>query len=490
MKSVGVRIAFWYALASLVTLGAFFSIGRFLVEQHIVHSLDVGIAAESEQVKRRLGPDYRELTPAQIRGRLQPFASLRFAIEVYDPAGRAVYHSRNLGEAAIPEVPMEASLLAGWLNRVFRSARSGETAGPLANRSYNARIGELGEMRVGEFDLGTLTLRVAVGKEQVRGLIAAYQEVFYILLALMVVVSSAIGYGLSRMLLRPLRLIQATAAHIGSDNLSERIPISSVDDELSNLARLLNQMFERLESSFNQVHRFAAEASHELKTPLSLMRLQTEKMLLEGGLSQSQEESLQIVMEEINRLNRFIEELLFLCRAEADAVTLDKRPQDPGVFLDGFFQDAQVLADSRGVKLAASRHGAGLVAFDPRWLRQVVLNLLSNALNYTPAGRTVVIRSEFTADAWRVAVQDEGPGVPPDQRERIFDRFVRLEHPGQHDKGTGLGLAICRSIVTLHHGRIWAEEGAAGTGLRVVMELPRASGAPGVEGAPVAPARD
>ncbi len=474
MKSVGFRIAFWYALASLVTLGCFFSIGRYLVEQHIVHSLDLGIAAEQEQVRRRLGTDLEALTPAQVRERLLPFASVRFGIELYDPAGHVVYHSRNLGNVPIPGVPMEGSLVAGWLNRVFRSVRSSQGATNLPERSYNAIVGELGEMRIGEYTLGQLTLRVAVGKEQVRGLVAAYQEVFYILLALMVVVSSVIGYVLSRILLRPLRLIQATAAHIGSDNLSERIPISSVDDELSNLARLLNQMFERLESSFNQVHRFAAEASHELKTPLSLMRLQTEKMLLEGALSPAQEESLQIVVEEINRLNRFIEELLFLCRAEADAVTLEKKPQDPRAFLDGFLQDAQVLADSRGVKLAAERSGSGLVAFDPRWLRQVVLNLLSNALNYTPAGKGVAIASEFTPAAWRLSVQDEGPGVPPEQRERIFERFVRLDHSSQHDKGSGLGLAICRSIVNLHQGRIWAESGAGGRGLKVIMELPRA----------------
>ena len=473
MKSVGVRIAFWYALASLLTLGAFFSAGRHLVEQHMVHSLDIGIAAEFEQLKRRLGPDADSLAPPQVLERQRLFASVRFSVEIYSPDGAVIYRSRNLGGLNIPGVPMEGSMLSGGIDVVFRSIRIGQ-ASPVesARRSYNALVGDMGEMRIGEFALGQRTVRVAVGKDQVRSLVAAYEEVFYILLGLMVVVSALIGYVLSRILLRPLRLIQETATHIGSDNLSERIPVSSVDDEISNLARLLNQMFDRLESSFNQVRRFAAEASHELKTPLSLMRLQTEKLLMEGGLSPAQEDSLQVVVEEINRLNHFIEGLLFLCRAEASAVTLERKRQDPASFLEDFIEDARVLADSRGVRLAEERLGGGQVKFDPRWLRQVLLNLFANALNYTPAGGCVTVVSTFTADAWRVAVQDEGPGVPPDQRERIFERFVRLDHPGQHDKGSGLGLAICRSIVTLHQGRIWAEAGADGRGLRVVFEIP------------------
>ncbi|MDB6113494.1 MAG: Two-component system, OmpR family, heavy metal sensor histidine kinase CusS, partial [Lacunisphaera sp.] len=248
-----------------------------------------------------------------------------------------------------------------------------------------------------------------------------------------------------------------------------------VEDEISDLARLLNQMFDRLESSFNQVRRFTAEASHELKTPLSLMRLQSEKMLMDGGLTPAQEESLHMVLEEINRLSKIVEELLFLSRAEADAITLDGKPQDPRAFMESFAQDARVLADSRGVRLADVHAGEGQVEFDARWLRQVMLNLLSNALNYTPAGKCVTLTSQVSDTGWRVAVEDEGPGVPADQRERIFERFVRLAHPTQHEMGSGLGLAICRSIITLHQGKIWAEDSARGSGLRVIFEIPLAA---------------
>ena len=476
MKSVGVRIAFWYALASLLTLGIFFRIGRHQVEQHIIHSLDTGIAAEFEQVKRRLGPDFVRLAPEQLQNLITPFASVRYGLEILQPDGHAVYRSRNLGERVIPDQPMEGDLLAIWMKRLF-SYQITPPASPAvpALREYNARMGDLGEMRIGEFGLSPYTVRIAADKEQVRSLVAAYREVFYVLLTLMVIVSSGIGYALSHMLLRPVRLIQETANHISSDNLSERIPVSPVEDEISNLARLLNQMFDRLESSFNQVRRFTAEASHELKTPLSLMRLQTEKMLMEGGLNPAQEESLHAVIEEITRLNQIIEELLFLSRAEANAITLNGARQDPRAFMESFAQDARVLADSRGVRLADVHGGQGLVELDSRWLRQVLLNLLSNALNYTPPGKCVTLTSQVGPDGWRVAVEDEGPGVPADERERIFERFVRLTHTEQHEKGSGLGLAICRSIIMLHQGKIWAEEAATGPGQRMVFEIPLAA---------------
>jgi signal transduction histidine kinase len=301
-----------------------------------------------------------------------------------------------------------------------------------------------------------------------------YLSVFVGLVAAMIIISASTGYFLSRLALAPVRLIQQTANRISSDNLSERIAVSEVRDEISNLALLLNQMFDRIESSFNQVRRFTAEASHELKTPLSLIRLQAEKLLVEGGLSAAQEESVQMQLEEAARLNQIIEELLFLSRAEARAITLALRKEDPVQFLQVFEQDARVLAEHRGVRFAEKVSCNGLVEFDPNRIRQVLLNLLTNALEVSPKGSEVRLFSETSAGMWRVAVEDEGPGVPPEQREVIFERFVMLARPGAQNSpgGSGLGLAISRSIIGLHKGTIRAIPATAGTGLRVVFEIP------------------
>lgn len=479
MRSLGVRLAFWYALASMLTLGCFFWVGRHLLEQHMLHSLDTGLRAEFEQVKRRLGPDAGSLDAAEVQARLATNASVRFSIEIHEADGGLLYRSRNLNNQPIPDRPRPGHMLARVLNRLMEALHIG-APGPAsgARRTYEALIRDRGGMHIGEFLLAGRTVFVAVSNEQVRTLVVAYEEVFYGLLVLMLIASSVIGYFLSHILLRPLRQIQSTATHIGSDNLSERIPVSAVKDEMSNLARLLNQMFDRLEAAFNQTRRFTAEASHELKTPLSLIRLQAEKLLIDGGLKPSQEEALQVQLEEIARLNQIIEELLFLSRAEARAITLQLEPHDLRTFLETFASDARVLAESRGARFVLNLSPGGPTVFDGRWIRQVLLNLLTNALNHSPRGGTVTLTSDQAAGGWRVAIEDEGPGVPADQRERIFERFVRLS-PGAENGGSGLGLAISRSIVTMHRGWIRAEPAANGRGLRVVFEIPVKAVPPG-----------
>jgi two-component system heavy metal sensor histidine kinase CusS len=300
-----------------------------------------------------------------------------------------------------------------------------------------------------------------------------YVEVSAALIAVMLAVSAALGLGLSRLALRPLRLIQATANRIRSDHMSERIAVADVCDEISNLARLLNQMFDRLESSFNQTRRFTADASHELKTPLSLMRLQTEQLMSEGGVTPSQEETFRGLLDEMDRLDKIVEDLLFLSRAEAGVLALDLQPQEPARFLQTFEQDARVLAEHLGLECVFTHEGHGPVAFDGKWIRQVLLNLVKNSFGFSSPGSRITVSSTVVREMWRVSVEDDGPGVPEDQLEHIFERFVRIGVPAHaNDQGCGLGLAIGRSIVELHGGRIFAAAGAAGRGLRVTFEIP------------------
>ena len=449
MKSIGARLALWYALASTLTFACLFLAGRYLLERHAIYALDLMNAAEFEQVKGRLGPDAATLTPDDLRLRLRSAMandSVLFYVEICDHGGAAIFRSSNLRDRPIPRVAGQPE--------------------------FNAPIEGLGELRAGAFPLGSLTVVIATSKRHIRQLVMiGYEKNFYALTAVMFIVSILIGYGVSRIALRPLRLIQETATRIGSHNLSARVPVGSVRDELSDLARLLNQMFDRLEEAFEQTRRFTAEASHELKTPLSLVRLQAEKLAIEGGLKPAQEEAVHMQLEEIARLNQIIEELLFLSRAEVSAIPLQTQPQDPRKFLETFATDARVLAESRGMRFDEHITGTGQVAIDAKWIRQVLLNLLANALNVSPRGGHVTLASEFRDGVWRVAIEDEGPGVPAEQRERIFERFVRLGNSTDHG-GSGLGLAISRSIVGLHRGTIRAEERPGARGLRVVFELP------------------
>jgi len=451
MRSIGARLALWYAGVSTATLVLLFVAGYYLLQQHLVRGLDALNRAEFEQIKSSLGPDYAQLTPAEVDKRMRgvaEVAAVLFYVEIHAKDKSLLFASPNLGARRLLDVP--------------------------GQHQFDAQLEGFGSLRIGEFFLGPMDILVATSSDQVRQVMNGYAEISLILVSLMLVLSLVTGLVLSRAALSPVRAIQETAHHIRSDNLSKRIPVSDVQDEISNLARLLNEMFDRLELSFNQIRRFTAEASHELKTPLSLVRLQAEKLLVEGGLTAAQEEAVQVQLEEIARLNKIIEELLFLSRAEARAVRLDFRREDPRTFLHSFAQDARALAEHRGVNFSLQLEGAGLVEFDPSWLRQVLFNLVQNALNVSPAGSTITLISDFTVESWRVALEDQGPGVAAEQRERIFDRFVRLETDEKPaaPKGSGLGLAISRSIVGLHGGTIRAEPREAGPGLRIVFELP------------------
>ena len=448
MRSISTRLAAWYALAATVTLACLFIIGYQLLETYLIHGLDLLNKAEFEQVSARLGSNYQALTPEVINRDIRQtteYASVLFYIDVHNRR-QTVFYSANLRGQPLPDVPHK--------------------------HLYDGSIPGIGPLRIAEFILPPFDVTIATSSAQILKVMDGYVEVCTGLLFAMLAVSSIIGIALSRLALRPVRLIRETASRIGSDNLSERIPVSGVRDEISELARLLNQMFDRLESSFKQVRRFAAEASHELKTPLSLIRLQAEKLLVSGDLAPAEEDAVQMQLEELARLNRIIEEMLFLSRAEARAITLQLRPQDPSRFLHAFGQDARVLAEHDGRGFVLTTAGEGLVAFEAQRIRQVLLNLLANALCASPRGGVITLRSTFGANVWRVSLEDQGSGVPANERERIFERFVRLGTLPSDERGSGLGLAICRSIIELHRGRIWAEPATAGPGLKILFEIP------------------
>ncbi|MBU6247896.1 MAG: HAMP domain-containing protein [Xanthomonadaceae bacterium] len=449
MKSIGARITFWFVLSVTLTLACLFAAGYQLLQSYVIRDLDLLNATEFRQIKARLGPDYATLTPEIINERIRQtteYASVLFYISIDSRDRGNLFRSKNLLGNPLPDVK--------------------------GKRVFDGNLPGIGDLRIAEFLLPPYDISIGTPTGQMRRAMVAYTEVSLALLLGMILASMGIGLGLSRLMLRPVRLIGETANRIRSDNLTERISVTGIDDEISDLARLLNQMFDRLESSFNQVRQFSAEVSHELKTPLSLVRLHAERLLADDNLSQSQEEAVLVQLEELARINLMVDELLFLSRAEAQGIRMDLVVQDPHRFLQNFEQDVLALTEHHGRRLHCILRGQGLVAFEERWLRQVVLNILTNALRASPPGGLITLRAEFVPRYWRVSIEDEGPGLDREQCERVFERFVRFHQGGSEDRGSGLGLAICRSIIQLHNGHVHAEPGPLGRGLRVVFELP------------------
>jgi signal transduction histidine kinase len=439
-----------YALLTTLTVAVVLVAGRFIVEHQVLHGIDLLNDAEFvELVDRFPSPLRTELDERTLEILREHTAidSSMYLFQVIRPDGSVLFRSTNLGPGVLPP--------------------------PEADRThYVTSTVPTGPVRLGNYPYGAVTIQVASPLEQTNEMLAQQTWALLGLGVLVALFSIGLGYAFSRLVLQPVRAIEQTAARISAENLSERIPVPAGRDELAELASLLNRMFERLEGAFTQVRRFTAEASHELKTPLALARLHAEK-LSRSPLAEDQAQQLQSLVTELQRLQKIIDDLLILSRTDAGEMPLNRQPQNTAAFISGFAEDAQALAEDRGLSFTLTANDPVAAQFDSAWLRRVLLNLLSNALKVSPAGGKLALRSSRVNGDWRLSLEDEGPGVPDSELKRIFERFVQLAgRPSGTSEGAGLGLAIARSIIVLHGGRIWAENRSDRSGLRVTFELP------------------
>jgi signal transduction histidine kinase len=223
----------------------------------------------------------------------------------------------------------------------------------------------------------------------------------------------------------------------------------------------------RLRSDFN------ASVSHELRTPLAQVRMFAETLLL--GRVRSDEErlrSLQIVDQEARRLTHLVENILQFSRAEREAIRLAPVPSELASQVREAIEAFAPVARARHVVVQTSLENDVVCLVDPAALRQILLNLLDNAVKYGPLGQTVTITLKRTGDRARLMVDDQGPGIPPDQRNRVWEPYQRLESAvSAAVAGSGIGLAVVAQLVALHNGRAWVEAGS-GRGARFVVEIP------------------
>ncbi len=331
---------------------------------------------------------------------------------------------------------------------------------------------ELGLLRSAEYKVNGYDLHIASSLQGWETLNARLLQVLGVILSAVLVASLVVGYFLSRVALNPLANIERTANRIGVGNLSERIEIPNTKDELARLCLFLNELFDRLESAVLQAQKFASDASHELKTPLSLVRLRTESLLkAEDAVSEERREELEEQLKDIERLGLVIDDLLLLSKSEAGVLKLDLQERGTLGFLEDFAEDASALCEDRGVRFRLEEKARGVACYDDTWLRHTLFNLLSNALKFSSVGAEVYLESKIEEGRWVLLFQDEGPGVEAVKLTRIFERFYS-DTTGLEESGSGLGLALCKSIVLQHRGTIAAKNREDGSGLLIEIRLP------------------
>jgi heavy metal sensor kinase len=281
------------------------------------------------------------------------------------------------------------------------------------------------------------------------------------------------GYSLARLALAPVNRMAERARLITAERLSDRLPVDHPEDELGRLATVFNQTLSRLEGSFEQMRRFTADVSHELRTPLTAIRSVGEVGLREPRGGSDYRAIIGSMLEEADRLSGLVDRLLTLSRAESghakltiDAVDLYDLAEDVVNYLG-------VLAEEKGQSLTVEATGRPRGSADRLVLRQSLINLVDNAIKYTPPGGSIRIQVADTASGPSLAVTDSGPGVAPEVRTRIFDRYDRGGEARPNDiGGSGLGLAIAKWAVEVNGGRLRLEH-SNGTGSTFRITLPR-----------------
>jgi heavy metal sensor kinase len=293
----------------------------------------------------------------------------------------------------------------------------------------------------------------ARSEEPVRRQLAALVVGMTLALPLAAGLAALGGWALARRALRPLADMTARARAITADRLEERLVAEDPHDELGRLAAVFNDMLARLERSFDELRRFTADASHELRTPLAAMRAVGEVALRAPRSEEEYREVVGSMLEEADRLASLVDGLLMLSRADGGDVVLRREHVDLVELAQEVAGHLGVLAEERGQTVGVTAAGPLRVEADRLVLRLALVNLVDNAIKYTPMGGRVEVRVASADGRPTVAVTDTGPGIPAAHRERIFHRFYRADTARTRD-GAGLGLAIARWAVEVNGGRI------------------------------------
>ncbi|HTR99926.1 MAG TPA: ATP-binding protein, partial [Bacteroidota bacterium] len=280
-------------------------------------------------------------------------------------------------------------------------------------------------------------------------------SIFEVLTPVVLFLAVSGGWLMAGIVLRPIREVSRRARSITASNLSGRIPPRAVKDELGELIATINDMIARLEESFRNIREFSLSIAHELKTPLTILRGESELALAHPLAAAEAQELASMYLEESSRLSRIVDDLLTLARVESGQMSLTLEPVEIHLLLEEIHEDALILAAGKQMTVTMEENDQALVQGDPARLRQLFRALVSNAVRYTDPGGTIRIRSRLAAAEVAVSIEDTGIGIPAESLGRIFERFYRVDEARTRARGgSGLGLALARWIAGAHHGSI------------------------------------
>ena len=452
--SIRVRLTGWYTVVLSLMLAVYAATTFVAVRHEFLEQLDEQLHDEFEAAEGFLTPTAEGRVVWSGDRRHDPDNDEDRGSDVWSVSGESIF--RSGASAALPPVAMAATGAQRHYESIVVNGHRWRTL--------------TGTTLVGE---RAVVLRVSRSEDRLR---AQLREILIVLvfgLPLVVTLAGAGGYVLARRALTPIDHLASEARRITAERLHERLSVPNQHDEIGRLAAVINDTFARLESSFDQLRRFTADASHELRTPLSIIRGIGEAGLGETRSPAEYKEAMGSMLEEVDRLTTLVDTLLRLSYGDAGTVRLSRAAIDLGQLTRDVVSSLGVLAEERNQRLRVDVPDGVTVAADRLVLREAITNVVDNAIKYSPNASSIDVRVQVDGNQALLTVADEGPGIALAHRERIFDRFFRLDEARSRDSGgTGLGLAIAKWAVEVNGGHVSVETGTNGGSIfRIVLPV-------------------
>jgi len=475
-SSVRARLTVWYAGVLTGTLLLLSLVIYWIVQRSVMARTDAGLAELADSFLATLDAELRDATPASDVAAAARQAMLEHqypghSFAVLSASGQLMVSSDELPVATRenrrtePNPKISDELLQPCLNSLAASS--------VPFRTLPARRGGI-RCYARTFTAAKSSCRLVIfaSLHPERELLARLRATFFWLIPLTILVASAGGYFLARKNLAPVADMTARAGHISESTLQERLAVQNPYDELGRLATTFNGLLDRLNLAFERQRRFIADASHELRTPLAILQGESEVALSNPARSPEEyRESLNVLQHETRRLARIVEDMFTLTRADAGQYPVNPRELYLDELVTECAHSVRTLAAAKSIALAVEPSRELPISGDESLLSRMLMNLLDNAIKYTPPGGTITIATSATAGGAQVTVTNDGPGIAPEFHSRIFERFFRADQARTRanstsgsTSGAGLGLSIAKWIAEAHHGSlILTRSDASGT---------------------------
>jgi two-component system OmpR family sensor kinase len=461
LRSFRLQLAVRFALTMLVVIAGVGTAATAALRVILHRQLDQTLLqlAEVEALAgaSTSGPDFAFHEGVFLAGTRLPLSDLTRFAELWDTEGHSVTRSANLGARHLP-LPVPAMAAA-------RRGAVGRATHPWDGARYRTLVYPL---RLVGAHHGSHFLQVTAPLAPVDGMVWRFAG----LAALLGLAGGAVAFGgaflFARLATRPAQQIAAQAEAIEAGTLSARITAHATVAEYASLVAVLNAMLDRLDRAFEAQRRFVADASHELRSPLTVLRGDLDVALRRERSPQEYRETLERMREEVDRMTALAENLLVLARADAGLPATSLADVDLADLAERVVERAARQAEAVGIVLTAEAAPAP-VRGDAALLERAVGNLVENAVRYVPRGSRVTVRCARSGGLAALDVEDDGPGIPAEHAPLVFERFYRGDPARGRDAGTGLGLPIARAIAEAHGGRLTLERASPGTLFRLTL---------------------